>query len=162
MGGMAEDLQESFAELVPSAAAKAQLFLQVVRDRAAQENIGLTFTPRELRKTRQFILEAPVQLGGTFLKGAPMKVIVHADPVGSALQVGWQLTEESLNSVMAMFDSARNAHASQVMRNLKPDNQRRLSALVTAFHRLIFLPVLQLLVEAAEQPSRESRGFLGA
>jgi hypothetical protein len=161
---MAEALQEAFDELIPAAADKGTLFLQVIQQRVAQEDIGLHFVPVEIKKTRRFVLEATIQLGGTLLKGAPMKVVVHADPVGSSLQVGWQLTEEELTGILAISDSARAAHASRQLRNLKPENQRRLSGMLKAFHLTVFMPTMQQLVEAVELAHRPQggRGFLGA
>lgn len=161
---MPEALQDAFDEIIPGAADKATLFLQVVRDRAMQEDLGLEFTPRLIKRTQQIVLEANIQLGGAFFKGAPMRIIVHADPVGSSLQVGWQLTEERLNDFALAFDGGQIAQARMQNRNLQPENQRRLSGLLTAFHRVVFMPVLQMLVEAMESASRPQggSGFLGA
>lgn len=161
---MPEALQDAFDELVPGAASKASLFLQVVQQRAVQEDIGLNFVPTEIRKTRQMVLEAKLQFGGTFAKAAPMKVIVHADPVGSSLQVGWQLTEEELGSFLSYFEANRVAHAGRQLRNLTPENQRKLSGLLKAFHLTVFAPTLHQLVDALESANRPQggQGFLGA
>lgn len=161
---MAESLQNSFDELIPGAASKAGLFLQVVQQRANQENIGLNFVPREVRKTKQMTLEAKIQFGGTFLKGAPLTVVVHADPIGSSLQVGWQLTEEQLGEFTSLMEANRSAQVSRQLRNLKPENQRALSGILSAFHLTIFMPTLHQLVEALESANRPQggSGFLGA
>lgn len=164
---MADALQDQFDELIPGAAHHAGTFLQVIQQRAGEEDIGLSFVPREIKKdktTKHMVLEAKIVFGGTFTKGAPMKVIVFADPVGSSLQVGWQLTEEELGAFMSISASNRNAHASRQLRNLKPENQRKLSGMLTAFHRAIFLPTMGLLVDAIEGSVRPQggSGFLGA
>lgn len=155
------ELQVFFDEMVPGAADKANLFLQVLQERAQAENLGLTFAAKELRKTRQLVLVAPIQLAGKLFTGAPMQLMVHADPVGSALQVGWQLTEDSVHSSLMVFDSVASGQASRTMRNYTPDAQRKLNGLLNAFHGVVFMPVLELLVEAIEQKGRSGRGFSG-
>ncbi len=96
-----------------AAADKAALFLKVIQERAERERVGLSFSVRQIRKTSQFVLEAPVQFGGLFLKGLPMKVIVHADPIGSSLQVGWQLTQQELHAIASWSESARERTPAQ-------------------------------------------------
>jgi hypothetical protein len=156
------DLQTSFDQLVPRAADKAELFLRVVLDRASYEDIGLKFVAKEAKRTKQVVLEAPIQLGGRFLKAEAMRLTVHADRVGSSLQVGWQLTEDSVHTNLMVFDSVASAQASRSLRNCTPEAQRQLNGLLNAFHEVIFLPVLGLLVDALEGPSRSGSGFLGA
>lgn len=161
---MPEELQDAFDEIIPGAGDKATLFLKVIQERAERERVGLTFSVRQIRKTAQFVLEAPIQFGGVLLKGLPMKVIVHADPIGSSLQVGWQLTQQELHAIASWSDSARAAHASAGLRNLKPENQRALSGMLKAFHVTVFVPVLGQLVQAVEAAQRPNSGggFLGA
>lgn len=158
-----QELEQSFDEVVPGAAAKSGMFLQVVLERAQQEDIGLNFVAKELRKTKQVVLEAPIQLGGKLLSASPMKLIVYADPIGSSLQVGWQLTEQSVHTSMLAFDSIASAQASRSNRNYTPEAQRKLNGILNAFHSVIFVPVLGLLVDAMQQQNqRPSGGFLGA
>ena len=162
---MADGLQDAFDEIIPGAADKAGLFLRVILDRAVQEDIGLTFVAKNMRKTKQPVLEATIKLAGNaFLVGAPMKLIVHSDPIGSSLQVGWQLTTEELGSIMKWSESAQAVQNSKHLRNMKPEHQRKLSGIVQAFHLSTFNPVLQMLVQAVESSSRPEGGggFLGA
>lgn len=155
-----DEILSTFNQVVPGAADKAALFLNVVLDKTAEEKIGLDFAAHEDRRSRQMTLQAPIQLGSALFKGMPLTMVVHADPVGrDSLQVGWQLTEESSD----MMNRSRTGTATQIAmsnRNMRPDNQRKLDAMLHAFHELVFLPVLGLLVDAIDG-SQSGRGFLG-
>ena len=161
---MVDDLRDNFDEVIPGAAEKGPMFLKVVQERTTQENLGIVLKPVVVRKTQQVYLAADMQFGGMIFKGAPMKLIVHADPIGSSLQVGWQLTEEELGGIMSLSQSNRAAQASRQIRNMRPEVQRKLSGIVKAFHVTIFLPTMQQLADAVQAASRPqgSSGFLGA
>lgn len=160
---MPDDLLDSFDEFIPGAASKAGLFLQVIQDRAAANDVGLSFVPKQMRKSKQLVLEATVQLGGAILKGAPMKVVVYADEVGGGLQVGWQLTQDGVGGLATLSQGGLNAQLARQARNMKPENQRRLNGMLVAFHRTTFLPVLHQLVDAIEgSQGSGGAGFLGA
>lgn len=161
---MAHDLQDSFEELIPMAAEKADTFLNVILQESQKHDLGLIFQPKNIRKTQQVVLEAPIKFGNIVARGATIKVVVHAEPVATALQVGWQLTEDSGSQTFAMLsDNYAYKMAKKRDRNLKPENQRKLMATLQGFHKIIFLPVMQMLIEAVEQTSRpQGGGFMGA
>jgi hypothetical protein len=160
---MADYLQDSFEELIPGAGDKGKTFLQVITDRAAQENLGLVFIPKQVKKSDQVVLEASIQFGGTFSKAAPMKLVVHADPVGNSLQVGWQLAS-TVSAFNQYTPRGRMNQAKMEDRAMSPENQRKMSGILTAFHKAVFLPVLGMLVDAVQTSSRPQGGggFLGA
>ncbi len=161
---MPDALQDQFEELIPGAAQHAMAFLGVIQQRAASEGIGLDFVPQEDksdRNSRRTVMVAKIVFGGSFAKGAPIKVIVFSVPVGSSLQVGWQLTEEELSSLLMNSYYAIRMHDARQMRNVKPENQRKLSGMLSAFHQAVFLPTVYQLVEATEG-TRGGAGFLGA
>jgi hypothetical protein len=152
-----DDVRDSFDEVIPGAAAKAGLFLRVIQDRAAREGLGLNFEARTIRKTQETLLVAVLQFGGTFFKGAPMKVIVHAEPIGSSLQVGWQLTEEELTGIMTWSADARRQQANRQFRNMRAEVQRQLSGILKAFHVTVFMPILKRPTGSCRLPGRVDR-----
>lgn len=162
---MAQDLQHSFEELIPGAGDKADTFLNVIFQESQKHDLGLTLVPKVIRKTQQAVLEASIQLGGALFRGAPMKLVVFAEPVASSLQVGWQLTESQGSSALSMVSERYAYSVAKVReRNLKPENQRKLTGMVMGFHQLVFLPVMHMLIDAMEQSARPQGGvgFLGA
>ena len=72
--------------------------------------------------------------------------------------MGWQLTQQELHAIASWSESARAAHASAGLRNLKPENQRALSGMLKAFHVTVFVPVLGQLVQAVEAAQRPNSG----
>lgn len=162
---MAHDLQDSFEELIPMAGAKADTFLNVILQESQKHDLGLAFTPKTMRKTQQVVLEAPIRLGSMVARGATIKLVVHAEPVATALQVGWQLTEDSGSQTLAMLsDNYAYKMAKKQQRNMKPENQRQLMGTLRGFHQIVFLPVMQMLIDAVQQTSRPQGGggFMGA
>ena len=160
---MVDYLQDSFEELIPGACDKDKTFLQVISDRAAQENLGLAFMPKQVKKSELVVLEAMIQFGGTFRKSAPMKLVVHAEPIGSSLQVGWQLAS-TVSAYKKYTPQGQTSQARMEERSMSPENQRQLTGILGGFHQAVFLPVMTLLVDAIEQGSRPQGGggFLGA
>ena len=92
--GMPE-VDDQFSHIVPGAAAKADQFLRVVRDRCNNMQIGLTLEAAQ-RSRRDG--------GGQCLKGdlgSGQGIEVFADPMGPGLHVGFQLT------IVAPWSAAR-------------------------------------------------------
>jgi hypothetical protein len=165
-GTVMADLQDQFQEVVPFAADKAGVFLNVIRDRGNEAGLGLTFEPKQNRKTKLFTLEAKVQFKSFMQSGKPQSVVVFAEPTGQMLSVGWQLTSQSSSSTLAsLSDSYAISEMKRERHNMKPENVRALQAMLVGFHKMVFMPTLHQLADAVDRsqsgPSGGS-GFLGA
>ena len=173
---MAEEL-DSFDETVPHAADKSEMFLQVIQQRADEQDLGFNFRPERVRKTGQTLLKATLPKSGNMWtgKGLGMDLVVYADPVGSALQVGWQVVEEGMGSLAQsapntfgpaarMAWKQRDLHAARREKSQDAAYQRQLRGIVGAFQSLVFIPTVQDLVSAVEVSNRprSGEGFLGA
>lgn len=161
---VAHELETDFNQVVPGAADKGPQFLGVVQQRCNAESIGLTLHPNKPdRRQDRVVLEGTIQIQvRTFQgKGRPTSIQVFADPIGTSLNVGWQLlsdhTGEGLLSISA---SGRRSLDRRDRQDTNPDKLRQINAVLSAFHQVVFLPTLQQLADAVRpQPAS---GFFGA
>lgn len=77
-----------------------------------------------------------------------MQLEVFAEPTGKHLQVGWHVTKEVAGGIQTRMRSVAIAEAMKDRRDYSADNQRQLNAIVTAFHRTVFEPTLEDLMNA--------------
>jgi hypothetical protein len=157
------DLVDHFQEVVPNAAGKAGMFLNVIRERANSANLGLTFEPKHDRKTKAFTLQARITFKRMLTTGKEQIVVVFAEPTGSLLSVGWQLTQQGDNWLASISENVAYSEMKRDMVNVRPENVRQMNAMLAGFHNTVFMPTLHQLVDAtggAVGPAPES-GFLG-
>lgn len=160
---MAREIEEHFDEIIPGAADRANQFLGVVRDRCNQEGIGIELRPHEFRRSKRLVLRGHLQVGKLLRKSRPMQIEVFADPVGSSLQVGWQLTKEGAPEMLMGFNSVARGQMMQDKADYSPENVRQLNAILGAFHQTVFRPVLFQLTDALDRQRQSGGGgFLGA
>jgi len=131
-------------DVVPAAAPHAGAFLRAFHDRARAEQLPITFTVLERGRgaTQRTILRAEFRVGGMLSRSSRYRLEVFADPVGSGLQVGFQLLEP----VPGMLASPRVHEANRYVNSL-PRNERELSSIMHAVERAVFVPVVQQLVD---------------
>lgn len=161
---MAQELEQQFEELVPFAADRAHQFLGVVKQRTSDEGLPLSLQAKSERKTDRTVLMGTLQAGNWMAKGRELTLTVFADPIGSSLQVGWQLSSPGTPMFVMGRDAYATGMAVQSMVDSKPENVRKISAILNAFHQAVFLPTLMQLADAVERArQQQSRdGFLGA
>ena len=156
---------------IPGMAHMAQKFLEVIKNRADEAQIGLDFEPKQDRRTKELYLEAVISFRALLGRGYPIRLQVHAAPRGNervnVLNVGYSVSTDeaamsdrfasSVNWGSALEESWR----SNV--NLNPENQRQLQILVDTFCQLVYVPTVQDLLDAASatRPPGSDGGFLG-
>lgn len=138
-------------EIVPTAAPYGAQFLHEILTRTEAEGLAdrLNFRPftRGRGANAGHALRAEFAVGGFFTRGPRHRLEVFADPVGSALQVGWQLSTPMAGVVGAMVVSPRAREVNAWLSSL-PRNERELSQIVRGFESTVYLPVLAQLVDA--------------
>lgn len=155
---MTDDTYE-FSYFVPEASSHAHTFLRTVVQRTAKSGLPLAFSARQDGKGRTTI-EAGFQAGHGFKKGSKLKLTVYADPIGAALQVGWDLRTQgdAAGATLLGVITAQTGNFDQ-----HPDIQREVAGIMQAFQQMAFLPVLEQLVEAVGgSVGGTGSGFLGA
>lgn len=156
------DLVDHFQEVVPNAADKAGAFLNVVLDRANNANLGLTFEPKQDRNTKAFTVQAKVTFKRMLTTGKEQSIVVFAEPTGSLLSVGWQLTSQADNWFSNFSENVAYSEAKRDLINQRPENVRALNAMLAGFHNTVFMPTLHQLVDATGGSGpAPSSGFLG-
>jgi hypothetical protein len=145
---MSQQLETSNDLVIPHAAHLSAKFLNVVQQRCAAENFGLTLSPRQ-QKQRVF-LTGKIRFGNIWMRSKERQLVVFADPAGRSLHVGWQLTsdDQMLSHVLSQSLSTM-AHMNDVI-DARPEFQRQLMTILHSFNDLVFEPVVDLLVEAVE------------
>ena len=160
---VSRELEQHFDQIIPGAADRSSQFLGVVQQRCQTEGLPLTLTPKEERRSKRVILQGVIQVGKTLRKGRPMTLQVYADPVGSSLQVGWQLSTDGVPDFLMGFNAVQRGQMSLDRRDSSPENVRQLSGILNAFHETVFRPVMGQLVDALQRTQgRSESGFLGA
>lgn len=154
--GMPE-VDDQFSHIVPGAAAKADQFLRVVRDRCNNMQIGLTLEAAQ-RSRRDG--------GGQCLKGdlgSGQGIEVFADPMGPGLHVGFQLTNAVVGGPLAGVGVFGDINRRNARRQNKSGNVRAVTGKLNGFQQLVLGPVIQELTDAvAQQQQPAANGFLGA
>lgn len=157
------DLEFQDNNAIPGMAHMAERFLQVIKQRSEENQIGLDFQPKQDRKTKELFLEATIRFR-SLVGGYPIRIRVHSTPRGNLLHVGYALITDSmsgwqasLSTGAAMEDSWRHNV------NMKPENQRQLMIIMDSFAQAVYLPTVSDLVSAAEANRRPQggSGFLG-
>jgi len=160
---MAElNFQENNA--IPGMAHMAQKFLEVIKTRADQADIGLAFQPKQNRRTKEYYLEAVITFRGLLGSGYPIRLQVHSSPRGQLLNVGYQVATDESNAFAANLNWGTQLEDSMRRnRNLKPENQRELAIIIESFNQAVYVPTVRDLVDAAEAQRRPqgAGGFLG-
>lgn len=143
-------------ETLPGAGQYAAQFLNVIRERTLAADIGLSF---EARKSGQYVtLVAALPVGRRVNMGSRPELHVFSEPVGSSLNIGWQVIREVqaaggglLGAMSPAWSRAANraALATEMFDN-DPQRVRAVQGTVNAFHRLVFDPTLEDLSEALE------------
>lgn len=158
---MAREVEDQFTQLVPRAAGRAAQFLGVLKQANDTEGLGipLAATNRSFRD-KSVVLRGKVPAG----KGNAVELEVFADPQGSALHVGWQVQRNVVGGALSGIGMMQEFNFQNIKNSGKASNVRQLTGAMTAFQDLVFLPVLQQLVEAVEAENAGPRpnGFLGA
>lgn len=150
---------------IPGMAGMAERFLQVIKQRSDENQIGLDFQPKQDRKTRELFLEAVVRFKSRFVSGYPIRIRVHAVPRGNLLHVGYSVVTDEVNRFVANINSG-NALDDAMKRdlNFRPENQRELTILMDSFAQAVYVPTVQDLMAAAEaaRGRQSGQGFLGS
>ena len=160
---MPRELENQFDEIIPGAADRAAQFLGVLQQRCRDEGLPLDLQPKQDRKSGRLILVGWIQVGKALRKGRTMNLEIYADPMGSSLQVGWQLSTEGVPSFLMGFDAVAQKQYALDRRDSSPEHVRQVSGILNAFHQTVFRPVMLQLVDAMERSQASSgEGFLGA
>jgi hypothetical protein len=149
---------DSFDDVLPGAAKHASAFLGRVQAQCNQAGLGLALQPVQPdRKSQRIVMRAAVADRPAY------SIEAYADPLGTALHVGWQLIQPdaSTRTALTNFGSyMQNANANQLERMASDHNTVRiLTGMALGFQKLVFLPVLSQLVDASS--TQQGSGFLG-
>lgn len=138
-------------EVVPGAAPHAERFLATVLGRSEAEGIPLRLASatKGLGAKRRSILRAEFRVGGLLTRSPRYRLEVFADPIGSALHVGFQVDAPQAGVIGPYLMSRRGAMVGDWLQSL-PRNQRELAQLVGGFDTTVFVPTVQQLVDAVE------------
>ena len=143
---MSRAIDEKFNQLIPEAADRAGQFLGVLQKRCQAEGIGIDLLPtKPKRNNHRVILVGSVPAGAR-----PRQLEVFADPIGRALHLGWQTTVELTAGPLSNTTFFRQLEAGIDRLDTGSEQVNRLNGVLRAFHELVFLPVLQQLVDAVE------------
>ncbi len=158
---MARRREDGFEQIVPGAADMSGKFLGVLQRRCKQEGLDLELHVHEARRSKRLTLRAPILMK----RSRPLELEVFADPVGNALQVGWLLSRQVAHPLMeAMSDNISGGQAVMDIMESSMSIQNDLNRLLNAFHELVFIPVLNQLVDAVQRTrglESGGSGFLG-
>ena len=152
-------VEDNFDQVVPGALKHQSVFLGVIQRRCNEAGLGLKLDAvKPDRSADRVVMRGVVEAKPQF------SLEVYSDPIGPALQVGWQLIAPDYSSNVKYTQPGRMAQASKnaALDKLRsdPSTARILSGLTQAFHQMIFLPTLQNLLDACAPPP--TNGFLGA
>lgn len=156
------DFQDNNA--IPGMAHMAERFLQVIKQRSDEEQIGLDFHPRQDKQTKEIFLEATVKFRSFGGGGYPIRIRVHSTPRGKLLHVGYAVVTDSMSGWQASLgrgNALEDVRAHNV--NMRPENQRQLMILLDSFAQAVYGPTVSDLINAAEANRRPQggSGFLG-
>jgi hypothetical protein len=161
-------VDESFDQVIPGAVAHQDAFLGVIQKRCNEAQIGIHMEPQQPdRKQKRIVMIGTITFGNGWSGKSTYALRAYADPLGPALQVGWQLISPDVRqSAMGPLTNAgsfmqNNAIVTQNRIAGDPEVVRQLSGIVQGFHQMVFLPTLQDLISACA-PARPANGFMGA
>ena len=161
-------VDDNFDQVIPGAAKHKDTFLGIIQKRNAEAGLGIDLQPSQPDRKQDRIVMLGLITFGTSWKGrSTYSLRAYADPLGSALQVGWQLISPDVRqSAMGPLTNAgrfaqNNAIVTQNRIAGDPETVRKLSGIVQGFHQMVFLPTLQNLIDAVA-PEPPANGFLGA
>ena len=159
---MAQELETDFSQVVPGAADMRDDFLGEVLKRTNAAGLGIQLAVAKPKKRDdRYVLRGTLAIGNWRGKD-PYTLEVYADPLGNMLQTGWQLSSFAVGGVAGGSTFGQFHSLQKARRQANPDVQRQLSGIVQGFHQGVFLPTLQLLVDAMGSVGGQSGGFLGA
>ena len=160
---MGAELEDQYDQIIPGAGDKAGAFLGVLKKTCEEQGLGIVLQP-----AKRSIRDASVVLRGNLPagKGNALQIEIFADRMGTShnLHVGYQVLRPVVGggalSSVGIFRELNYA----TQRNAgKAGNVRAQSAITQAFHGMVFLPVVQQLIEAVQQSQRPAQhGFLGS
>ena len=158
---MANEVEDQYDQIIPGAADKAGAFLGVIQKTCSEQGLGITLMPekRSLRDSST-VLKGAVPAG----KGNRLELEVFADVMARNLHVGYQLLRPMAGgSLLGNRGMMGEINAINRRNANKAGAVRAQSAIMQAFHGLVFLPVIQQLIDAVQQSQQPARnGFLGA
>jgi hypothetical protein len=152
---------------IPGMGHMATKFLQVIKNRADEAQIGLSFQPKQDRRSKEVRLEAVITFKSLVGRGQPIRLQVHASPRGNMLNVGYSVTTDQDGAFDQFMGNVNwGTGLEQSMRNninLRPDNQRELQIIVDSFSQGVYVPTVQDLLDVTQAQRRpdDSGGFLG-
>ncbi len=159
---MGAELEDQYDQIIPGAGDKAGAFLGVLKKTCEAQGLGITLQP-----AKRSMRDATVVLRGNLPagKGNALQIEIFADQMGTNnLHVGYQVLRPVVGggalSNVGLFREMNYA----TQRNAgKAGNVRAQSAITQAFHGMVFLPVVQQLIDAVQVSQRPAQnGFLGA
>lgn len=149
---------------IPGMSHMATKFLQVIKQRADEAQIGIDLQPKQDRKTQEYFLEAVIKFRALLGSGYPIRLRVHATPRGSLLHVGYMVSTDEMPAFQwAISDGNKFEDAMRSGVNMKPENQRELTIIMDSFQQAVYGPTVRDLLAAAEASRRPQggAGFLG-
>jgi hypothetical protein len=161
---MVTDLLEGQSEFIPGAAGYSDKFLDVVQERCDQAGIGIALGLVKVgRKSNQrYVMRGTITFGNAWKGKKPYMLEVYADPAGSNLQVGFQLSTEEIGGVLGGTSYGIMANNSGVRIHNDPNTQRQLNGILQGFYQMVFAPTVQDLIDAVGRSRPQTNGFLGA
>lgn len=157
-----KEVQDSFDEVIPGAAKHADTFLDVIQRRCNKSGIGIELAAAapDRKQPDRIVMQGSVTFGNAWKGKRPYTLQVYADPVGKMLQVGWQVITSELGGVLSNSRMFVDLNNKQAAIHNDPNTIRQLTGILQAFHKSVFLPTLQNVVDAVEVKSR-GKGFSG-
>ena len=159
-----KEVQESENQFIAGAAARQNDFLGVIMKRCNAAGLGVTLAPVQLgrKQGNRTVMRGSIVFGNAWKGKRPYILEVYADPSGSNLQVGFQLTTEEMGGIMANTNFGARVANTQTKIHNDPNTQRQLSGVLQGFYQMVFMPTVQDLIDAVGAAGRQSNGFLGA
>lgn len=140
---------DSDSEIVPGAARYRDAALAIMMDKVRSS--GLPIEMRTVVRSDGYHLETSVRFGDGLLRGSRHALEARADPCGTALHVGWFLSREDGAVARAML-GAPAGWRQRLMDRVDAGSrlERERVSLSRAFHDLVFLPTVDVLVAGIE------------
>jgi hypothetical protein len=130
---------ESFANIhIDGAASRNEQFLEEIQRLNSRSGLELKFKRKKPFRGYPRLV-AQVKLGTMLIK-SPMYLVVHAEPVGRSLSVGYGVERITSPEVPGLGGGL--VKAAQQAGNRNPENQRRAQIILDAFELQVFRPAV--------------------